>query len=61
MHIQRAKKMPKKENESLFFFVNQTTPRFELGKEDLMSPALPLGHVAKILEEKSKFHFFKGN
>jgi hypothetical protein len=53
MHIQRAKKMPKKERIDLFF-VNQTTPRFELGKEDLMSPALPLGHVAKILEEKSR-------
>jgi hypothetical protein len=45
--------MPKKERIDLFF-VNQTTPRFELGKEDLTSPALPLGHVAKILEEKSR-------
>lgn len=28
-------------------FVNQATPRFELGIKDLQSPALPLGHVAK--------------
>lgn len=28
-------------------FVDQATPRFELGKKDLQSPALPLGHVAK--------------
>lgn len=30
------------------FFVNQATPGFELGKKDLQSPALPLGHVAKM-------------
>jgi hypothetical protein len=29
------------------FFVYQATPGFELGKKDLQSPALPLGHVAK--------------
>lgn len=28
--------------------VDQATPRFELGKKDLQSPALPLGHVAKM-------------
>ena len=52
--------MPKMERMNLFF-VNQKTPRFDLGKDDLMSHALPLGHVAKILEEKSNFHFCKGN
>lgn len=30
------------------FFVNQATPGFELGKKDLQSPALPLGHAAKM-------------
>jgi hypothetical protein len=34
------------------FLVNQATPRFELGKEDLKSPALPLGHVVKNFEKK---------
>lgn len=28
-------------------FVDQATPRFELGIKDLQSPALPLGHAAK--------------
>ena len=28
-------------------FVDQATPGFELGKKDLQSPALPLGHAAK--------------
>ena len=32
-----------------FFFVDQATPGFELGKKDLQSPALPLGHVAKLI------------
>lgn len=31
-----------------FVVVDQATPRFELGKKDLQSPALPLGHVAKM-------------
>lgn len=30
-------------------FVNQATPGFELGKKDLQSPALPLGHAAKMI------------
>ena len=30
--------------------VDQATPRFELGKKDLQSPALPLGHVAKRIQ-----------
>ena len=35
---------------SLFFcFVDQATPGFELGKKDLQSPALPLGHAAKMI------------
>lgn len=36
-------------------FKDQATPGFELGKKDLQSPALPLGHVAKILENRWKF------
>jgi hypothetical protein len=31
------------------FFVDQATPGFELGKKDLQSPALPLGHAAKMI------------
>jgi hypothetical protein len=27
--------------------VDQATPGFELGRKDLQSPALPLGHAAK--------------
>ena len=58
MHIQRAQKKKKKQKPKTermnHFFVNQATPRFELGKEDLKSPALPLGHVVKILEKKKK-------
>jgi hypothetical protein len=50
---EHPKKKPKKERIN-HFFVNQATPRFELGKEDLKSPALPLGHVVKILKEKLK-------
>lgn len=30
-------------------FVDQATPGFELGKKDLQSPALPLGHAAKTI------------
>lgn len=33
-------------------FVDQATPRFELGKKDLQSPALPLGHVAKRIQNR---------
>ena len=33
--------------QDFLLFVDQATPRFELGKKDLQSPALPLGHVAK--------------
>ncbi|RYR41113.1 hypothetical protein Ahy_A08g037510 [Arachis hypogaea] len=29
--------------------VDQATPGFELGKKDLQSPALPLGHAAKTI------------
>lgn len=35
-----------------FLFVDQATPRFELGKKDLQSPALPLGHVAKMIQNR---------
>jgi hypothetical protein len=34
----------------VFCFVDQATPGFELGKKDLQSPALPLGHAAKMIE-----------
>jgi hypothetical protein len=34
-------------------FVDQATPGFELGKKDLQSPALPLGHVAKAIENRN--------
>lgn len=36
-----------KEIRDLEFFLDQATPGFELGKKDLQSPALPLGHAAK--------------
>lgn len=32
------------------FFLDQATPGFELGKKDLQSPALPLGHAAKMYD-----------
>ena len=32
-------------------FVDQATPGFELGKKDLQSPALPLGHIAKTIQK----------
>lgn len=31
-------------------FIDQATPGFELGKKDLQSPALPLGHAAKTIK-----------
>lgn len=31
--------------------IDQATPGFELGKKDLQSPALPLGHIAKIIQK----------
>lgn len=31
---------------------DQATPGFELGKKDLQSPALPLGHAAKMIQKK---------
>lgn len=34
------------------FFVDQATPGFELGKKDLQSPALPLGHAAKMIQNR---------
>lgn len=36
---------------------SEATSRFELETKDLQSPALPLGHVAKILSQNEKeFH-----
>lgn len=35
-----------------FLFVDQATPGFELGKKDLQSPALPLGHAAKMIQNQ---------
>lgn len=37
------------------FFVDQATPGFELGKKDLQSPALPLGHAAKATQNRRKY------
>lgn len=37
------------------FLVIQATPGFELGKKDLQSPALPLGHAAKMIQ--NRWHF----
>lgn len=31
-------------------FADEATPGFELGKRDLQSPALPLGHAAKTIQ-----------
>lgn len=36
----------------LFSCRYQATPGFELGKKDLQSPALPLGHIAKMIQKK---------
>lgn len=36
-------------------FVDQATPGFELGKKDLQSPALPLGHAAKATQNRRKY------
>lgn len=33
-------------------FVDQAAPGFELGKKDLQSPALPLGHAAKLIKNR---------
>lgn len=41
-----------KMEETLFdSLVDQATPGFELGKKDLQSPALPLGHAAKMIQK----------
>lgn len=47
---------PAKQNKGLrvLSFVDQATPRFELGKKDLQSPALPLGHAAKTIQNRWK-------
>ncbi|KAL3806249.1 hypothetical protein ACJIZ3_000103 [Penstemon smallii] len=37
---------------AIFLFVDQATPGFELGKKDLQSPALPLGHAAKMIQNR---------
>ena len=36
-------------------FVDEAAPGFELGKKDLQSPALPLGHAAKTIHNRIKF------
>lgn len=43
--------IPAKQNKGfrVLSFVDQATPRFELGKKDLQSPTLPLGHAAKTI------------
>ena len=41
-----------KEKFRSFLFVDQAAPRFELGKKDLQSPALPLGHAAKMIQNR---------
>lgn len=40
-------------------FIDQATPGFELGRKDLQSPALPLGHAAETIQNRWK-HFFGG-
>lgn len=52
--------IPAKQNEGfpVLSFVDQATPRFELGKKDLQSPTLPLGHVAKTIQNRSKYSPF---
>lgn len=39
-----------KRRKDLELFVDQATPGFELGKKDLQSSALPLGHAAKMIQ-----------
>ena len=47
----------RKEEISGFLF-DQATPGFELGKKDLQSPALPLGHAAKMIQKSSRITKF---
>ena len=46
--------IPAKQNKGfrVLSFVDQATPRFELGKKDLQSPTLPLGHAAKTIQNR---------
>lgn len=37
-----------------YSFVDEAAPGFELGKKDLQSPALPLGHAAKTIHNRIK-------
>ncbi|KAK1428210.1 hypothetical protein QVD17_17039 [Tagetes erecta] len=39
-------------------FVDEAAPGFELGKKDLQSPALPLGHAAKMIYNRIKISLF---
>jgi hypothetical protein len=41
-------------------FVDEAAPGFELGKKDLQSPALPLGHAAKTIPIGKIFSFSVG-
>lgn len=52
--------IPAKQNKGfrVLSFVDQATPRFELGKKDLQSPTLPLGHAAKTLQNRWKYSPF---
>lgn len=38
-----------------YSFVDEAAPGFELGKKDLQSPALPLGHAAKTIYNNVPF------
>jgi hypothetical protein len=38
-------------------FVDEAAPGFELGKKDLQSPALPLGHAAKTIQNRIRENF----
>lgn len=52
--------IPAKQNKGfrVLSFVDQATPRFELGKKDLQSPTLPLGHAAKTIQNRWKYSPF---
>lgn len=52
--------IPAKQNKGfqVLSFVDQATPRFELGKKDLQSPTLPLGHAAKTIPNTWKYSPF---
>ena len=59
--LQNPQNIKKKRNRIRDFdsFVDEAAPGFELGKKDLQSPALPLGHAAKTIHNRIKISLFE--